>query len=90
MITCSKCQGSKKISNPDYEKELDRQLDLAPSNDIAESRAKRKYDEFIVCSTCEGKGEIECKHPRSEKEYYLGAQTGDRICLDCGEVFYRG
>ena len=27
-----------------------------------------------------------CEHKETEKEYYLGAQTGDRICKKCGEV----
>jgi hypothetical protein len=31
-----------------------------------------------------------CKHERSEKEYFLGSSTGDRICLDCGATFYPG
>lgn len=31
----------------------------------------------------------ECLHPNSEKERYLGADTGDRTCSDCGAVFTR-
>lgn len=29
-----------------------------------------------------------CKHPHIEKEYYLGAQTGDYICSSCGETHW--
>jgi len=25
-----------------------------------------------------------CTHPSIEKEYYLGAQTGDYVCTTCG------
>ena len=27
-----------------------------------------------------------CDHPKTSKEYYLGAQTGDYVCTKCGEV----
>lgn len=30
-----------------------------------------------------------CDHPRTEKEYYLGSATGDRVCTTCGECFPR-
>lgn len=26
-------------------------------------------------------------HPEVDKEYYFGSQTGDRVCLSCGEAF---
>lgn len=29
----------------------------------------------------------DCEHTSTSKEYYLGSDTGDRICNDCGEVF---
>jgi len=29
-------------------------------------------------------GDKPCDHPDTEKEYYLGAQTGDRVCTKCG------
>ncbi len=29
-----------------------------------------------------------CEHTRTDKEYDLGAQTGDRGCLDCGETWW--
>jgi hypothetical protein len=32
-------------------------------------------------------GSPECDHPELDREYYLGSQTGDRVCLMCGEVF---
>lgn len=32
-------------------------------------------------------GEKPCEHPAFEKEYILGAQTGDYICTQCGECF---
>lgn len=28
-----------------------------------------------------------CKHPAFDREYDLGAHTGDFICTTCGEVF---
>ncbi len=27
-----------------------------------------------------------CKHPKLEKEYYLGSATGDYVCTTCGEA----
>lgn len=32
-------------------------------------------------------GDKLCRHPRFEKEYYLGAQTGDYVCTTCGRDF---
>lgn len=32
-------------------------------------------------------GKRECKHESFRKEYDLGAQTGDFVCQQCGEVF---
>lgn len=32
----------------------------------------------------EVKGNKPCTHPHIEKEYYLGAQTGDYVCTTCG------
>lgn len=32
-------------------------------------------------------GSPECKHERLEKEYALSADTGDSVCLSCGEAF---
>lgn len=29
-----------------------------------------------------------CTHESTEKEYELGSQTGDIMCMDCGETFY--
>ena len=31
-------------------------------------------------------GNQPCDHPNIEKEYYLGAQTGDYVCTSCGET----
>ncbi|MGW7087490.1 hypothetical protein ACWGH2_28895 [Streptomyces sp. NPDC054871] len=33
------------------------------------------------------KGSPPCEHPHLEKEYYLSAQTGDKVCTTCGEDF---
>ena len=30
-----------------------------------------------------------CDHPDFDKEYYLGAESGDYVCTTCGEVFSR-
>jgi len=32
-------------------------------------------------------GNKKCDHPEFDKEYYLGAQTGDYICTQCGKCF---
>lgn len=37
----------------------------------------------------EESGGGECSHPQTDKEYYLGAQTGDDACLVCGETWLR-
>lgn len=29
-------------------------------------------------------GDKSCNHPKIEKEYYLGADTGDYVCTTCG------
>lgn len=34
----------------------------------------------------EAAGSPPCDHKKVSKEYYLGAQTGDKICMDCGET----
>ncbi|MCW2922398.1 MAG: hypothetical protein JWL76_2272 [Thermoleophilia bacterium] len=31
-----------------------------------------------------------CAHGDYEKEYYLGADTGDYVCKSCGETWMRG
>jgi hypothetical protein len=35
------------------------------------------------------KGNPPCDHPQLVKEYYLGTQTGDKVCTTCGEDFSR-
>jgi hypothetical protein len=35
-------------------------------------------------------GDPPCDHPKRDKEYYLGADTGDTACLVCGETWPRG
>ena len=32
-------------------------------------------------------GDKTCDHPSIEKEYYLGAQTSDYVCTQCGAEF---
>ena len=32
-------------------------------------------------------GEKPCNHAHVEKEYYLGADTGDYVCITCGKEF---
>ncbi len=32
-------------------------------------------------------GNKDCSHPYFTKEYDLGAQTGDYVCMQCGEIF---
>jgi hypothetical protein len=34
-------------------------------------------------------GDKPCTHPKFDKEYDLGAQTGDYVCTTCGEAFWR-
>lgn len=36
-------------------------------------------------SEWEAKGGPPCDHPNVDKEYHLGAQSGDYGCLVCGE-----
>lgn len=31
-------------------------------------------------------GDKPCDHPGVEKEYYLGTQTGDYVCTQCGRT----
>lgn len=31
-------------------------------------------------------GNKPCNHPQTEKEYYLGSDTGDKVCTTCGRV----
>lgn len=32
------------------------------------------------------KGSPPCDHPQIAKERYRGSQTGDKVCLTCGEI----
>lgn len=32
-------------------------------------------------------GDKPCGHPEIDREYCLGAQTGDYVCTTCGETF---
>ena len=38
----------------------------------------------------EAKGNQPCKHPETDKEYYLGSDSGDRVCTTCGAIFPMG
>ena len=38
----------------------------------------------------EAKGNPPCAHPGVEKEYDLGADTGDEVCTTCGAAAHRG
>lgn len=33
-------------------------------------------------------GDKPCEHKSVEKEYFLGAQTGDYVCTTCGKNFF--
>lgn len=35
-------------------------------------------------------GDKPCDHPHLEREYCLGAHTGDSVCTTCGEAFWDG
>jgi hypothetical protein len=35
------------------------------------------------------KGNPPCEHPNLDKEYTLGADTGDVVCTTCGETWWR-
>ena len=37
----------------------------------------------------EAAGEPVCEHPRTDREYALGGDTGDDACLDCGATWRR-
>jgi hypothetical protein len=32
-------------------------------------------------------GRPACAHEKLDREYYLGSNTGDYVCLTCGETF---
>lgn len=36
------------------------------------------------------KGNPSCVHPKVEKEYDLGGDTGDEVCTTCGAAALRG
>ena len=38
----------------------------------------------------EAKGNPPCEHPEVDKEYDLGADTGDEVCTTCGTYGPRG
>ncbi|RQW91979.1 hypothetical protein DKL51_20015 [Micromonospora globispora] len=35
-------------------------------------------------------GSPPCAHEQHEREYYLGSDTGDNVCTDCGAIWTRG
>lgn len=43
--------------------------------------AKRLRDRWVR------KGNPPCEHLELDKEYYLGAQSGDYVCMTCGQCF---
>jgi hypothetical protein len=45
------------------------------------------YDAFRLQKEWEEKGNPPCEHENIEKEYYLGTQTGDKVCTKCGKTF---
>ena len=45
------------------------------------NKIRRKWEED---------GHQPCGHGRYEREYFLGADTGDYVCLDCGASWQRG
>lgn len=49
--------------------------------------AIREGDKFVFTQVEHDDIVKPCYHPRLGKEYYLGTQTGDYICGDCGETF---
>ena len=36
------------------------------------------------------KGNPPCSHPSTDKEYFLGMDSGDRVCTTCGANFPMG
>ena len=32
---------------------------------------------------------LTCDHPNRRKEKYMGQDTGDRVCIVCGDAIYR-
>lgn len=43
---------------------------------------------FNVASEVDGQSG--CEHPRVEREILLGMDTGDKICVQCGEMLTSG
>lgn len=41
-----------------------------------------------IRSAWEAKGSPPCDHPDLDKVYGLGADSGDKVCMDCGKRFY--
>jgi hypothetical protein len=37
----------------------------------------------------EASGRSPCAHSDFDREYYLGSNTGDYVCISCGESFSR-
>ncbi len=49
------------------------------------------YAEFVqIEKAWEANGSPWCEHSRVTAEFYLGARTGDRGCLDCGDTWQKG
>lgn len=36
-----------------------------------------------------GERQPPCEHSTQDKEYHLGADTGDLVCTSCGETWWR-
>jgi hypothetical protein len=36
----------------------------------------------------EARGRPPCDHSRTERDTFAGADSGDRVCLACGETWY--
>jgi hypothetical protein len=51
---------------------------------IAHFACMQMYDAIVLQEAWKKKGNPPCKHPIVDREYSLGAHTGEMVCTTCG------
>jgi hypothetical protein len=51
---------------------------------IAALAGMQMYDAIVLQEAWKKKGNPPCKHPVVDREYSLGAHTGEMVCTTCG------
>lgn len=74
MVPCSMCKGAKQVAS---------RLFVRPGQPAGIERLEDLEPEMETCPACEGRGEVECPHPREEMQ--PGEAPGDGKCGRCGE-----